>query len=82
MDEKEFESVCMKVIKKIVLISRTQTRQGAIAISKKMLEKVKSDKKSPADILKVYERVVFEFETASDATYNELRKQLFLAEME
>ena len=72
----EFENKCMDLIEQIVSIDIRQNRQGAIAISKKMLTKAESKTKN-RKVLDIYERVVKEFELASDEEYELLRKQIF-----
>lgn len=71
-----FENKCMDIIEKIVSIDIRNTRQDAIKIAEKMLSaaKAKTTKKSVIDI---YERVVKEFNIATDKEYELLRKQIF-----
>ncbi len=71
-----FENKCMDIIEKIVSIDIRNTRQDAIKIAEKMLAaaKAKTSKKSVIDI---YERVVKEFNIATDKEYELLRKQIF-----
>ena len=71
----EFENKCMDVIEQIVAIDIKQNRQGAIKVAEKMLEKAKTLGK-PA-VIKIYERVVHEFQIATDEDYELLRKQIF-----
>ncbi len=75
-DITDFENKCMDLIEQIVSIDIRQDRQGAIAVSKKMLAKAQS-KTTNRKVLDIYERVVKEFELASDEEYNILRKQIF-----
>lgn len=75
MTIEEFEEKCMDVIEKVVAIDIKQNRQGAIAVSEKMLEKAKE--KGNKKIIEIYERVVKEFKLASDEEYELLRKQIF-----
>lgn len=75
-DVTEFENKCMDLIEQIVAIDIRQDRYGAIAVSKKMLEKAKAKTKN-ATVLSIYERVVKEFELASDEEYLILKKQIF-----
>ena len=74
--EEEFESKCMDVIEKIVSIDIRQNRQGAIKVSEKMLEQAKA-KTSNKTVIAIYERVLYEFQIATDAEYEMLRKQIF-----
>lgn len=72
----EFENKCMDVIEKIVSISPRQNRQQAIQVAEKMLAKAK-EKTANKNVIAVYERVVKEFQIATDAEYEMLRKQIF-----
>lgn len=74
----EFENKCMDLIEQIVSIDIRQNRQGAIAVSKKMLTKAQEKTKNKK-VLDIYARVVKEFELASDEEYEMLRKQIFKA---
>ncbi len=75
LSTEEFEEKCMNVIGQIVAIDIRQDRQGAIKVSEKMLEKGK--KTGNKTIIAIYERVKKEFEIATDAEYEMLRKQIF-----
>ncbi|MBQ8615666.1 MAG: hypothetical protein IJ415_03780 [Clostridia bacterium] len=75
MTIEEFEEKCMDVIEKIVAIDIKQNRAGAIKVAEKMLEKAKE--KGNKKIVEIYERVVKEFQLASDEEYELLRKQIF-----
>ncbi len=72
----EFENKCMDIIEKIVSIDIRQDRKGAIAVAEKMLAKAK-EKTTNAEVISIYERVVKEFNIATDAEYVLLRKQIF-----
>ncbi|MCQ2556169.1 MAG: hypothetical protein MJ149_02435 [Clostridia bacterium] len=72
----EFENKCMDIIEKIVSIDIKQDRKGAIAVAEKMLAKAK-EKTTNAEVISIYERVVKEFNIATDAEYVLLRKQIF-----
>ncbi len=72
----EFENKCMDIIEKIVSMNIKFKRQDAIKVAEKMLEKAK-EKTTNADVLSVYERVVKEFNIATDEEYEMLRKQIF-----
>jgi len=52
-----------------------QNRAGAIKVAEKMLEKAKATGKKK--VIEIYERVVHEFNIASDEDYELLRKQIF-----
>ena len=75
MTIEEFEEKCMDVIEQIVAMNIKQNRAGAIKVSEKMLEKAKE--KGNKKIIEIYERVLQEFQLASDAEYELLRKQIF-----
>ena len=75
MSVEEFENKCMDIIEQIVSISIKQDRQGAIKVTEKMLEKAKTTGKQR--VIEIYERVLHEFNIATDAEYNLLRKQIF-----
>ena len=76
MNNEEFENKCMDVIEKIVAIDIKQNRQGAIKVAEKMLEKAK-EKTTNANVIAIYERVVKEFNIATDNEYELLRKKIF-----
>lgn len=75
MSVEEFENKCMDIIEKIVSVNPKQNRQDAIKVAEKMLEKAKSTNKKK--VIEIYERVVHEFNIATDEEYNLLRKQIF-----
>lgn len=75
-NQEEFENKCMDIIEVIVSISVKQDRQGAIVVAKKMLDAA-SKKTTNKEVIAIYERVVHEFEIATDEEYNMLRKQIF-----
>lgn len=72
----EFENKCMDLIEQIVAIDIRQDRLGAIAVSEKMLAKAKL-KTNNKTVLSIYERVLKEFQMASDEEYSILKKQIF-----
>ena len=75
MTVEEFENKCMDIIEQIVAMDIKQNRQGAIKVAEKMLEKAKATGKKK--VIEIYERVVHEFNIASDEDYELLRKQIF-----
>ncbi|MBR2969881.1 MAG: hypothetical protein IKC49_02375 [Clostridia bacterium] len=75
MSVEEFENKCMDIIEQIVSIDIKQDRQGAIKVTEKMLEKARATGKKK--VIDIYERVLHEFNIATDAEYNLLRKQIF-----
>ena len=75
MTVEEFENKCMDIIEQIVAMDIKQNRAGAIKVAEKMLEKAKATGKKK--VVEIYERVVHEFNIASDEDYELLRKQIF-----
>ena len=75
MTIEEFENKCMDIIEQIVAMDIKQNRAGAIKVAEKMLEKAKATGKKK--VIEIYERVVHEFNIASDEDYELLRKQIF-----
>lgn len=75
MNKAQFENKCMDVIEQITSIDVNQTRQGAIKVAEKMLEKAKATGKQ--NVIDIYERVVNEFKIATDKEYELLKKQIF-----
>ena len=75
MSVEEFENKCMDIIEQITSIDIKQTRQGAIKVAEKMLEKAKTTGKKK--IIDIYTRVVEEFKIATDEEYELLKKQIF-----
>lgn len=75
MNKAQFENKCMDVIEQITSIDVNQTRQGAIKVAEKMLEKAKATGKQK--VIDIYERVVNEFKIATDEEYELLKKQIF-----
>lgn len=75
MSVEEFENKCMDIIEQITSIDIKQTRQGAIKVAEKMLEKAKTTGKKK--IVDIYARVVEEFKIATDEEYELLKKQIF-----
>ncbi len=75
MSVEEFENKCMDIIEQITSIDIKQTRQGAIKVAEKMLEKAKTTGKKK--IIDIYARVVEEFKIATDEEYELLKKQIF-----
>lgn len=71
----QFENKCLEIIERIVLIDIKQTRIEAIEISKKMRGKAITTKNQK--VIEVYERVVKEFEEATDLDYEIFKKQIF-----
>ena len=75
MSVEEFENKCMDIIEQIVSIDVRQDRQGAIKVTEKMLDKARTTGKKK--VIEIYERVLHEFNIATDTEYNLLRKQIF-----
>ena len=72
----DFENKCMDVIETIVGIDNRLDRKGAIKVAEKMLAKAKT-KTNNKQVIAIYERVVKEFNIATDAEYDLLKKQIF-----
>lgn len=72
----EFENKCMAIIEKIVAKDIRNTRQDAIRIAEEML-KVSKRKTTKQSVIAVFERVLKEFQIATDEEYNLLKKQIF-----
>ena len=72
-NQEEFENKCMDIIEVIVSIDVKQNRQGAIAVAKKMLDSA-SKKTTNKNVIAIYERVVHEFEIATDEELRKLTK--------
>ena len=72
----EFENKCMDLIEQIVALDIRQDRKGAIVVAEKMLAKAQS-KTQNRRVLDIYERVLKEFQMASDEEYSILKKQIF-----
>lgn len=74
-DEEEFVSAVADRIRKIVLSDIRMDRQGAARKAESCLKAVRDihDRK----MVQVYERIVYEFKTASDYVYRQLKKQIF-----
>lgn len=82
LDQEKFESKCIEVIEKVILLDIEQDRKGAVAVAKIMLDKAKamqekSNTKNAASAVSIYERVYEEFSKCTDQEYNILKKQLF-----
>lgn len=75
MSVEEFENKCMDIIEQITSIDIKQTRQGAIKVAEKMLEKAQATGKKK--VIDIYSRVVEEFKIATDEEYELLKKQIF-----
>ena len=71
----EMENICMDIIQQIVSTDKNMNRQGAIEIVKKMRDKAHQTGKKR--LIVIYDRVLHEFEIASDEDYELLRKQIF-----
>ncbi len=71
----EFEKAVIERLERIIRSDRRMGRRGAIKKAETYLEAVRDthDRK----MVQVYERIVYEFKTASNYIYNLLRNQLF-----
>ena len=72
---KDFEDAVTERLERIIKSDRRMGRKGAIKKSETYLEAVRDthDRK----MVQVYERIVYEFKTASDYIYRQLKKQIF-----
>lgn len=75
-NEEAFENVCMNWIERIVSINEKQTREEALIIAQGLANNSKTNNASANEIA-VFDRVAHEFDIATDAEYNILRKQIF-----
>ncbi len=76
LSTEEFENKCMDIIEKIVSTDKTMKKSNATKIAEKMLENAKA-KTSNKNVIAIYERVVKEFNIATDEEYNMLWKQIW-----
>lgn len=76
LNSEEFENKCMDIIETIVGIDNRMDRKGAIKVAEKMLEKARAKTKNK-EVIAIYERVVKEFNIATDAEYEMLKRQIF-----
>ena len=76
LNSEESENKCMDFIETIVGIDNRMDRKGAIKVAEKMLAKAKT-KTNNKQVIAIYERVVKEFNIATDAEYDLLKKQIF-----
>lgn len=75
-DTEMFESLCMDIIEKIVMINKDWTRQDAIKEAARELVAVrKATQNEMAEV--VHMRVLYEFQIATDYEYLLLRKQIW-----
>lgn len=76
LSTEEFENKCMDIIENIVSMDIRMNRQGAIKVAEKMLAKAQ-EKTANKNAIAIFERVVKEFNIATDAEYEMLRRQIF-----
>ena len=76
LNSEEFENKCMDIIETIVGIDNRMDRKGAIKVAEKMLEKARTKTKNK-EVIAIYERVVKEFNIATDTEYEMLKRQIF-----
>ncbi len=76
LSTEEFENKCMDIIEKCVAADKKMQKANAIKIAEKMLENAKA-KTSNKNIIAIYERVIKEFNIASDEEYVMLWKQIW-----
>lgn len=72
---KDFEEAVVERLERIVKSDKRMGRQGAIKKAETYLEAVRDthDRK----MVQVYERIVYEFKTASDYIYRQIKKRIF-----
>ena len=75
MSAVDFDTKCMYVIEMIVSINEKNTREDAIVIAQKQLEKV--NESGEQDYIAVYERVLKKLQCYSDYEYELIKKRVF-----
>ena len=76
LSTEEFENKCMDIIEKVVAAEKTMKKANATKIAEKMLENAKA-KTSNKNVIAIFERVIKEFNIATDEEYNMLWKQIW-----
>ncbi len=74
LSEQDFENKCIEVMESIITVNKEMSRLDAVNLAKKML--AKAEENGNEEVIKVFEKVVEEFEDATDDEYNTLKKQL------
>ncbi len=74
-NDEDFEEAVVERLERIIKSDRRMGRQGAIKKAETYLEAVRDT--HDGKMVQVYERIVYEFKTASDYIYRQLKKQLF-----
>lgn len=74
LSEQDFENKCIEMMEDIITVNKEMTRLDAVNLAKKML--AKAEENGNEEVIKVFEKVVEEFEDATDDEYNTLKKQL------
>lgn len=74
LSEQDFENKCIEIMEDIITVNKEMTRLDAVNLAKKML--AKAEENGNEEVIKVFEKVVEEFEDATDDEYNTLKKQL------
>lgn len=74
-EDEQFEEAVLERVERIIKSDRRMGRQGAIKKAETYLDAVRDthDRK----MVQVYERIVYEFKTASDYIYRQLKKLIF-----
>ncbi len=76
LSTEEFENKCMDIIEKVVAADKTMKKASAIKIAEKMLENAKA-KTTNKNVIAIYERVIKEFNIATEEEYKLLWKQIW-----
>ena len=76
LSTEEFENKCMDIIEKVVAADKTMSKANATKIAEKMLDNAKA-KTGNKSVIAIFERVVKEFNIATEAEYNMLWKQIW-----
>lgn len=74
LSEQDFENKCIEIMESIITVNKEMSRLDAVNLAKKML--AKAEENGNEEVIKVFEKVVEEFEDATDDEYNTLKKQL------
>lgn len=76
LSTEEFENKCMDIIEKVVAAEKNMKKANAVKIAEKMLENAKA-KTTNKNVIAIYERVIKEFNIATEEEYKLLWKQIW-----
>ena len=76
LSTEEFENKCMDIIEKCVAADKKMQKSNATKIAEKMLENAKA-KNSSQSVIDIFERVIKEFNIATEEEYVMLWKQIW-----